>query len=201
MAPGRSDRTGRLRSHRARESLKSLLVRAEPCWTLTTPIIGSQGIVATDLFPRYTSAHPSQPYLDLIAPSMLGSAVLTGLLLWGLGIWFAFLAIVSIAAQFRDNRVEASKGAAGGGSQKSNGAKRAKGTKGAKAGAEAEANGGGVREEAKKEGAKTTIFNMGWWAFTLSIFHHIFHHIYTSMGSRKLTLSSLAGSRSDRSRS
>lgn len=32
---------------------------------------------------------------------MLGSAVLLGLLLWGLGIWFAFLAIVSIAAQFR----------------------------------------------------------------------------------------------------
>ncbi|GAA6025962.1 hypothetical protein JCM8202_004286 [Rhodotorula sphaerocarpa] len=101
------------------------------------------GIVATDLFPRYTSAHPSQPYLDLIAPPRCSVP--------------------------RDNRVEASKGAAGGGSQKSNGAKGAKGTKGAKAGAEAEANGGGVREEAKKEGAKTTIFNMGWWAFTFPL--------------------------------
>ncbi|GAA5869993.1 hypothetical protein JCM3774_004332 [Rhodotorula dairenensis] len=60
------------------------------------------GIVANDLFPRYTAMHSDQPYLNLIAPSMLGSAVLLGLLLWGLGIWFAFLAVVSIAAQFRE---------------------------------------------------------------------------------------------------
>ncbi|GAA5991338.1 hypothetical protein JCM10908_003264 [Rhodotorula pacifica] len=59
------------------------------------------GIVANELFPRYTAIHPDQPYLNLIAPSMLGSGVVLGLLLWGLGIWFAFLAVVSIAAQFR----------------------------------------------------------------------------------------------------
>ncbi|POY72038.1 hypothetical protein BMF94_4908 [Rhodotorula taiwanensis] len=62
------------------------------------------GIVANDLFPRYAALHSQQqPYLALIAPSLLGTAVLIGLLLWGLGIWFAFLAVVSIAAQFRES--------------------------------------------------------------------------------------------------
>lgn len=61
------------------------------------------GIVATELFPRYTALHSDRPYLNMIAPPMLGSAVLLGLLLWGLGIWFALLAIFSIAAQFRES--------------------------------------------------------------------------------------------------
>ena len=73
---------------------------AERRFTLTS--VRFQGIVATQLFPRYTTLHPDQPYLDMIAPPMLGSAVLLGLLLWGLGIWFALLAIFSIAAQFRE---------------------------------------------------------------------------------------------------
>lgn len=56
------------------------------------------------MFPRYAALHSQQqPYLALIAPSLLGTAVLIGLLLWGLGIWFAFLAVVSIAAQFRES--------------------------------------------------------------------------------------------------
>ena len=67
------------------------------------PSVRFQGIVATQLFPRYTTLHPDQPYLNMIAPPMLGSAVLLGLLLWGLGIWFALLAIFSIAAQFRES--------------------------------------------------------------------------------------------------
>ncbi|BGP55941.1 Plasma membrane sulfite pump involved in sulfite metabolism [Rhodotorula sphaerocarpa] len=156
-------------------------------WLPVGPI-GQGGYALIELV---TVPRPDRP------PPMLGSAVLTGLLLWGLGIWFAFLAIVSIAAQFRDNRVEASKGAAGGGSQKSNGAKGAKGTKGAKAGAEAEANGGGVREEAKKEGAKTTIFNMGWFplgsltllTFSLAkIFDSIFFKVCATIMTAAVTL-------------
>ncbi|GAA5856917.1 hypothetical protein JCM9279_003594 [Rhodotorula babjevae] len=56
------------------------------------------GHVAVDLFPRLAA---DKPYLAQLGHPMLGAAVLLGLLLWGLGIWFAFLAIVSIAAQFR----------------------------------------------------------------------------------------------------
>ncbi|GAA5974420.1 hypothetical protein JCM11641_005272 [Rhodosporidiobolus odoratus] len=58
------------------------------------------GRVATELFPQISSASRA-PDLAVLGPVMLGSAVLLGLLLWGLGIWFAFLAVVSIVTQFR----------------------------------------------------------------------------------------------------
>ncbi|BGP36173.1 Plasma membrane sulfite pump involved in sulfite metabolism [Rhodotorula kratochvilovae] len=56
------------------------------------------GHVAVDLFPRLAA---EKPYLAQLGHPMLGAAVLIGLLLWGLGIWFAFLAVVSISSQFR----------------------------------------------------------------------------------------------------
>ncbi|GAA6041597.1 hypothetical protein JCM8097_007761 [Rhodosporidiobolus ruineniae] len=57
------------------------------------------GRVSVKLFPMISSA-TNKPELQLLGPSMLGTAVVIGLMLWGLGIWFAFLAVVSIATQF-----------------------------------------------------------------------------------------------------
>ncbi|GAA6008114.1 hypothetical protein JCM10207_007034 [Rhodosporidiobolus poonsookiae] len=61
------------------------------------------GRVSTTLFPLLSSP-ASHPELQFLGPAMLGAGVVTGLLLWGLGIWFAFLAVVSIATQFTRRR-------------------------------------------------------------------------------------------------
>ncbi|GAA5919363.1 hypothetical protein JCM6882_000244, partial [Rhodosporidiobolus microsporus] len=56
------------------------------------------GRVAVKLFPLISS-ETVKPELQILGPAMYGAAVVTGLLLWGLGIWFAFLAVVSITTQ------------------------------------------------------------------------------------------------------
>ncbi|CEQ38659.1 SPOSA6832_00133 [Sporobolomyces salmonicolor] len=56
-----------------------------------------EGRVAVQLFPKLAQHKPELAGLGL---PMLGAGVVSGLMLWGLGIWFAFLAIVSIATQF-----------------------------------------------------------------------------------------------------
>ncbi|GAA5827952.1 hypothetical protein JCM11251_005663 [Rhodosporidiobolus azoricus] len=61
------------------------------------------GRVAVELFPLISSPDV-KPELQILGPAMYGTAVVTGLLLWGLGIWFAFLAVVSIATQLSNAR-------------------------------------------------------------------------------------------------
>ncbi|GAA5897798.1 hypothetical protein JCM5296_006077 [Sporobolomyces johnsonii] len=55
------------------------------------------GRIAVQLFPKLAQHKPELAGLGL---PMLGAGVVSGLMLWGLGIWFAFLAIVSIVTQF-----------------------------------------------------------------------------------------------------
>ncbi|GAA5936323.1 hypothetical protein JCM10213_004740 [Rhodosporidiobolus nylandii] len=56
------------------------------------------GRVAVRLFPLITTDSHT-PELQFLGPAMLGAAVVLGLLFWGLGIWFAFLAIACIVRQ------------------------------------------------------------------------------------------------------
>lgn len=38
--------------------------------------------------------------LQMIGPTMFGSGVVTGLMLWGLGLWFTFLAVMSVGSHY-----------------------------------------------------------------------------------------------------
>ena len=62
-----------------------------------------QGRGAMSLFPKLAAADPeNEAYAALAAvgPSMYGSALVAGLMLWGLGIWWMFHAIVTVSTHY-----------------------------------------------------------------------------------------------------
>ena len=55
------------------------------------------------LFPKLAASHPeNEAYAALVdvGPAMYGSALVAGLLLWGLGIWWMFHAIVIVSTHY-----------------------------------------------------------------------------------------------------
>lgn len=62
-----------------------------------------QGRGAMTLFPQLAAAHPeNEAYAALVAvgPAMYGTALVTGLMLWGLGIWWLFHAVVTVSTHY-----------------------------------------------------------------------------------------------------
>ncbi|GAA5821876.1 hypothetical protein JCM10212_004297 [Sporobolomyces blumeae] len=61
------------------------------------------GKVAVSLFPEFAASNPDLAHLGY---PLYGVGLVGGLFLWGLGVWFLFLAFVSVAVQFERGRHE-----------------------------------------------------------------------------------------------
>ena len=129
------------------------------------------GRVATDLFPRLSrlsfsaedptaaasasglgSAVDARQVLASAAPAFYAGGIVTGLLLWGLGTWWALLAVVSIAREWSDAAL----------------AIRSTSTLRATATGRDKDEGEGEKDKQKKR-ERSVVFNMGWWSFTFPL--------------------------------
>ncbi|KAM0756009.1 hypothetical protein T439DRAFT_320700 [Meredithblackwellia eburnea MCA 4105] len=85
-----------------REVIVSTFLPLGPCGQGGFALI-ELGRNATKLFPLLAASQPDRiGYQELasIGTAMYGSGVVTGLLMWGLGIWWMFLAVVSVASHY-----------------------------------------------------------------------------------------------------
>lgn len=70
---------------------------------ITLPNQLTKGRNAMTLFPLLAAAHPgNETYaaLEAVGPVMYGSSLVTGLMLWGLGIWWLFHAVVTVLTHY-----------------------------------------------------------------------------------------------------
>lgn len=60
------------------------------------------------LFPLLAKSQPDRPpyqELQLIGPAMYGCGVVSGLLFWGLGMWWTFLAVLSVGSHYVEKTI------------------------------------------------------------------------------------------------
>ncbi|KAL8277179.1 hypothetical protein RQP46_010427 [Phenoliferia psychrophenolica] len=85
-----------------REVIVSTFLPLGPCGQGGFALI-ELGRNALHLFPLLAASQPEREgfkELALIGPAMYGSGVVTGLLFWGLGVWWMFLAVVSVGSHY-----------------------------------------------------------------------------------------------------
>ncbi|KEI37788.1 uncharacterized protein L969DRAFT_89761 [Mixia osmundae IAM 14324] len=86
----------------AREVIVSTFLPLGPCGQAGYALI-ELGKVCMTLFPALAARNPDRPGrkdLSPVGPAMYGCGLVLGLMLWGLGMWWALLAIVSVGQSF-----------------------------------------------------------------------------------------------------